>query len=192
MSVPGTQAASDSVVTDGGGPFDACAVLAGGDVACWDLPEATPVRIPSLAGSTALLLGEGLLCGVAGGAAASRARCLEPAGQAWLNKNLPRRAARLASRSASPTWSRSPSRATSCAGERRAVACRVSSATAETSSASTRRKTRRGSSSPERGSASSTATGPPASIMEPARRPAQSWARRLRARSRATATSAAR
>ena len=33
VSVPGTQAASDLVVTDGGGPFDACAVLAGGDVA---------------------------------------------------------------------------------------------------------------------------------------------------------------
>jgi hypothetical protein len=90
-SIPGTQGATELVVSDGGGPFDACALLPGGEVGCWDVPEAKLIRIPSLSGSVSVELGEGLLCGVggAGSGAAGRARCVEPAGQTWLRESPP-------------------------------------------------------------------------------------------------------
>lgn len=85
VSIPGTERATDLVVSDGGGPFDACALGSDGAVSCWDLPEAIPTRVPSLAKSTSLVLGRGLVCGVASG----QAKCVEPTSKEWLRESPP-------------------------------------------------------------------------------------------------------
>ncbi|HTJ81288.1 MAG TPA: RCC1 domain-containing protein, partial [Polyangiaceae bacterium] len=82
VSIPKTEGATELVVSDGGGPFDACAIVADGSVACWDLPEAIPTTMPGLAGTTSLVLGQGIVCGLSGG----QARCIEPSSKEWLRE----------------------------------------------------------------------------------------------------------